>query len=210
MTAWQALHVMTVNEVVVPTAGGNYYYEATSVGASPYKTAATEPTWGTTVGGTTSDGNITWTCRRVNKRQRIISAWETRLKGITPANHYVNNFSASVFGWRETPLTEAECPGIVYRDRPNVTALSIGQHIHTLIMETDVLIAGDDEDMRIAVADIVKAVGTDVTFGALAEDTIPSNDTEEIEMEHDKKKIWGLRLRFFVTYTTDNWDPNSA
>ena len=50
-----------VGTVIRPTTSNGCLYECTtSAGAM---TALTEPTWGTTVGGTTSDGSNTWTCR---------------------------------------------------------------------------------------------------------------------------------------------------
>ena len=48
-------------EMIRPTTANGYVYECTTQGGA--MTSLTEPTWGTVVGGTTSDGSNTWTCR---------------------------------------------------------------------------------------------------------------------------------------------------
>lgn len=50
-----------VGHVIRPTTANGLLYECTTNGGA--MTALTEPTWGTVVGGTTSDGSNTWTCR---------------------------------------------------------------------------------------------------------------------------------------------------
>lgn len=50
-----------LGDIAVPTTPNGYYYECTTAGTSH---AATEPTWGTTVGETTADASpLVWTCR---------------------------------------------------------------------------------------------------------------------------------------------------
>ena len=57
--AWAAGTAYSQNYCVKPTASYNYVYEATTAGTS----GTTEPTWPTTIGGTVTDGTITWACR---------------------------------------------------------------------------------------------------------------------------------------------------
>jgi hypothetical protein len=47
----------TVGQKVVPIALNGYVYEATVAGTTH---ASTQPTWPTTIGGTVSDGTVTW------------------------------------------------------------------------------------------------------------------------------------------------------
>jgi len=62
---WAASTAKSTGDRVVPTraygtaAAKKYVYECTTAGT----TGGTEPTWGTTPGGTTSDGGAVWTCR---------------------------------------------------------------------------------------------------------------------------------------------------
>ena len=59
---WVASTAKSVGDWVLPTDTNKTgkYYECT---ASTGSTGTTEPTWGTTDGGTTTDGDVTWTCR---------------------------------------------------------------------------------------------------------------------------------------------------
>ncbi len=47
-------------DTITPSTQTGFVYECTTAGTS----AATEPTFGKTVGGTTTDGTVTWTCRK--------------------------------------------------------------------------------------------------------------------------------------------------
>lgn len=57
---WEASTVYAVDAVVRPTTNNGYYYKCSTAGTSH----TSEPTWGTTAGGTTSEGGGTcvWTC----------------------------------------------------------------------------------------------------------------------------------------------------
>jgi hypothetical protein len=63
-TEWAAGHAYSLGDFMEPTTPNTYRYECTTAGTSA---AVTEPTWGTTVGGTTSDGAgaLVWTCRKM-------------------------------------------------------------------------------------------------------------------------------------------------
>lgn len=62
-SVWALNTVIALNEVRRPTTANatGYYYECTAR-TGDFKTGGTEPTWGTVLGGTTSDDAITWTC----------------------------------------------------------------------------------------------------------------------------------------------------
>ena len=59
-SAWVANTVYSLGDYVVPTTANGYQYKCTAR-TGDFKSGATEPTWGTTLGGTTSDDAITWT-----------------------------------------------------------------------------------------------------------------------------------------------------
>lgn len=59
VTAWTALTARVLGDFRRPTVANGYRYEVTTAGT----TAAGEPAWPTTVGGTVVDGTVTWTCR---------------------------------------------------------------------------------------------------------------------------------------------------
>lgn len=60
---WAALTTYTLGQIRKPVAGGNYFYIVTTAGTS----GISEPAWGTTVGGTTADGTVVWTCHSVTE-----------------------------------------------------------------------------------------------------------------------------------------------
>jgi hypothetical protein len=55
---WAADTAYSEGDFVRPSTPNNYVYKCTSAGTSD----SSEPTWGTTVSGTTSDNTATWTC----------------------------------------------------------------------------------------------------------------------------------------------------
>ncbi len=59
---WVTLTAYAVGDWVKPTTVASHAYKCTTAGT----TAATEPTWGTTNNGTTTDGTVTWTCYPTN------------------------------------------------------------------------------------------------------------------------------------------------
>lgn len=58
-TAATARDGSSIGTIIRPTTHNNYVYECTTAGTS----SGTEPTWGTTPGGTTTDGTTVFTCR---------------------------------------------------------------------------------------------------------------------------------------------------
>ena len=59
--AWQAVHGYVLTDICEPTVVNGYYYVCDTAGNS----GAAEPVWGTTVGGTTADGAVVWTCYQI-------------------------------------------------------------------------------------------------------------------------------------------------
>jgi len=62
-SAWAADTSYSLNAIVKPSTYNGFWYKCTTAGKSH---ATTEPTWGTTVAGTTTDGTVTWTCYAVD------------------------------------------------------------------------------------------------------------------------------------------------
>ena len=55
---WQATTAYSLGDVVKPISYASHTYKCTTAGTS----GGTQPTWGTTNGGTTADGTVVWTC----------------------------------------------------------------------------------------------------------------------------------------------------
>ena len=56
---WAVGTAYALGDIVKPTTYASHSYKVTTAGTSH---ATTEPTWGTTNGGTTTDNTVTWTC----------------------------------------------------------------------------------------------------------------------------------------------------
>lgn len=56
--AWAATTAYTLNQFAVPTSSTGFIYKCTTAGTSN----SSAPTWPTTLGGTVTDGTVTWTC----------------------------------------------------------------------------------------------------------------------------------------------------
>lgn len=56
---WKASTAYAVGDYVVPTTANGRCYRCKTAGTS----GATQPTWGTTLEGDTSDGSVVWTCK---------------------------------------------------------------------------------------------------------------------------------------------------
>ena len=145
-------------------------------------------------------------------RQLVVTALDTLLKTIKTTAGYQTNLGSNVFWWRDTPLQASELPGVVCRDMNDTIVRAIGQHEHSLTIEVIVSVNSSDSGatMRLAISDIIKALGTNVSpntcLGGYAEDISPP-DSETIEVEHEGIKGYGIRLTFNVTYATNPFDP---
>ena len=144
-------------------------------------------------------------------RQQIVTAFDTRMKTIKTTAGYKTNLGASVFEWLEAPLQESDPISLVYRDLQDTVVRAIGCHTHTLTMQIVLIIpaAATAAQVRNAIADVISCVGTDVTWSNLAQDTSVISD-EEIEIEHQNRKIAGVSLKSEIEYTTAPYDPYTA
>lgn len=57
LPTWAASTAYSLGDSIIPTSPNGYRYEVTTAGTSN----SSEPTWGTILNGTTSDGSVVWT-----------------------------------------------------------------------------------------------------------------------------------------------------
>lgn len=140
----------------------------------------------------------------MSARQDIIDALDARLQTILTTNGYGTNAGQHVYEHRATPLNETEMPGIVFRDSETVTADTFGEELHTLeiILELHAAGAGAQDTVRSIAADVIAALGTDPTFGGLAEDVeIPRE--ESLVLEAAEQFYAAGTLTVTIQYVTD-------
>jgi hypothetical protein len=129
-------------------------------------------------------------------RQVIVEAIEKRLRDVFP----------SVFAWRTTDFAAEELPAIVYRDTHDEVTVTVGCHLHKLTLECNLYCLGEARDMRQMLAVLVRTIGADVTWGALAEDTQIEAGSETTIAEQNDRKVWHSHIKFGIEYLTDPWE----
>jgi len=141
-------------------------------------------------------------------RQTVVDAIDARLKTILVSpGGYETNLGANVFAWRATPFTETELPGLAYRDLDEANDISVGEWEHFLTLEIDIHVFDETDamaELRAAIKDVVKAIGTDTTFGGLTQDVAPSQ-RDFIKITQNDGRFAGCTLTMIVTYLTDRW-----
>ncbi len=70
-TAWTSTTAKSLKAAVRATSDNNLYFEVTSSGT----TGGSEPTWNTTIGGETTDNDITWTTRSLGQSDEALAAY---------------------------------------------------------------------------------------------------------------------------------------
>jgi hypothetical protein len=150
-----------------------------------------------------------------SKRQQIVSAIKTRLQGITVANGYETDLGNAIYEWRLSAYQSTELPGADLRDTTETVGVTVGSHEHKMTAEVKVLGSTSSlpADIRKRLADVVKAAGTDLTWGGLAEDTAAAGqDLIEAEVNITGTglvKVCAASVRFEVSYTTAPFNPYS-
>ena len=141
-------------------------------------------------------------------RQLIINAVDARLKTITTANGYNHDLGFNVFEWRDTAISDAELPALIYRDISCETTY-FETHRHKLHMEVELIIKDISAGaVRKMISDVLKAIGTDVQWSLLAINTHPEGD--EMMIKQSEKVIGGAIVRFAIEFRTVEWDPYTA
>ncbi|MET8334374.1 hypothetical protein [Streptosporangium canum] len=105
----------TVGDVVRPTSGNGYVYQAIVAGTS----AGSAPTWPTVIGQTVTDGGVTWACvgRGVLMLDAADPAWTTGNPGSLTASYLV---------FYKSTGTDSTSPVILYWDLGGAQVASNG------------------------------------------------------------------------------------
>lgn len=147
-----------------------------------------------------------------SKRQLICTRLDARLKTILIADGYNTDLGRNVFEWRDNPIDQSELPAVNWRDisedDSNATAGTVGYHTHVITMELKIATAKGTttaKEIRALLADIVKAVGVDQTWGRQAIRTDPMSN--EMVIEEVEDIIGGLTVTLAITYQTIKWNP---
>ena len=145
-------------------------------------------------------------------RQQIMDAVATRLATITTANGYETDAGDNVYEWAVVPLDQGDLPALAYKDSgEDIVDETVGEQIRTLRIDIVAIEKGTAVTAfaRQVSADVIKAVGTDLTWGGLAEDTALRIAGEDISIEHKDRKFVGSRTGLDIEYSTQRFNSYS-
>lgn len=145
-------------------------------------------------------------------RQSIIDAVKTRLEGITIIGGYQTNIGQKVTEWQTYDPNDRELDCIMFRD-PSAKVTDPDEeddnteawHYKNLALQIFVLSSGaaTPATLRKQIADVLKAVGVDVTWSGHAIDTTLEGDETQIDQE--TKKIGASLVTLSIRYKTLKW-----
>ncbi|MDD5774365.1 MAG: hypothetical protein PHS64_00305 [Candidatus Omnitrophica bacterium] len=149
-----------------------------------------------------------------SKRQQIVDKIKARFGAILQENGYATDIGKNVYFWRTVALGQNNLPAIICRDRLRTDWGTIGAWDRYLDVEIEMYlkpdISGDfdgaDYVMRQVLADLETAVGSDVKWDDLAEDTHVIENPEIDIAARDNVYVAAL-ARMTVEYQTLPWNP---
>ncbi|MCC7202446.1 MAG: hypothetical protein IT393_07295 [Nitrospirae bacterium] len=145
-----------------------------------------------------------------SKRQQIVNAIDGKLKTILVSNGYETSLGNNVYEYWDVALEESELPGVIWRDSSEICTPLISDmqdRLLTVSLTLQAIGADAPKQLRKMIADIEKAIKTDLTWGGLAIDTDPVNMTEAFEIEHKEHLVGACRIEFTLKYRTGYLNP---
>lgn len=138
-------------------------------------------------------------------RQQIVDAIKTRLQQILLGNGYQTDVGKHVFRHEPMMIDDDDLPALIYRATTGDSRAVTGYHMHTLELEIVAVMDGraSDDTVREIMADVLKAIGTDPTWGGLAINTTPRGN--DIQTDPANGKITASVQRFAIAYRTAEW-----
>lgn len=138
------------------------------------------------------------------RRDGIVAAIVTRLKGILVSSGYQTDAGRNVFLWRATPLGANEVPGIILREPDRRVTYEYSDTVRDYEMSVEVVgvgSPGNPDDLGTVGDDIYKALlEGDRTFGGLVNDITAESDEKVYDQQ--AQRIGALLVRFKVRYRT--------
>ncbi len=134
----------------------------------------------------------------------ILTAIQLRFKTISVSTGYHTTFGQNVFICRPGKIELQDHPALNIWDAPETAKIgdmtdgpaSIDRW--RMPVQVDILFAGTSSQVRAAIADIYKSIGTDHTWGELAEATYLFKHS--LTVDQAENKISGATVMFYVDY----------
>ena len=140
--------------------------------------------------------------------QAIIDAIMARFKTIAAGDNYYTTFGDNVFDSRTEPLDDSELPGITIHDADEPVEIDNAENFHTckITVFIDVIVAKNPaaSDIRKAKNDILKSIGTDITWSGLA--VITKHITTASNLVNQQGDlVANRRIQIEITYRKPAW-----
>jgi hypothetical protein len=140
--------------------------------------------------------------------QSIINAMMARFKAITAGTDYYTTFGNNVFDNKKDPFDASQMPGINLHERNTDPQIDNSQTKHTCTMSIDIDIVMleevDDTAIRQAAADVLKSIGSDVTWSGLAFNTHHTNTTSDVQNQQGDV-VANRRITIEIIYRKNAW-----
>lgn len=138
-------------------------------------------------------------------RQQIMDVVETRMATILTSNGYKTNAGQNVYVWCEEGIPNSKRPAIEIRDvgveKIEDTIGEVENHLTVQITVITTESATAMDQLRLLCSDVVKAIGTDVRWSTLAQDTLLVDEPTDIEKL--AQKALAATLSMVIIFTTD-------
>lgn len=148
-----------------------------------------------------------------NQRQAFVDALRVRLSAIAQESGYSTDVGLRVFEWRDPRgenVQEDELPCCGFADESSqITPLDSVTHEHALTVAIWAMDQGQNaaELARVLEADVLKAIGTDPTFGGLCHYFQPTSSLTELKVAG--KRSASVRMTFEVRLRLVAWDMST-
>lgn len=150
-------------------------------------------------------------------RQQLIDAIKTRFEAIRIKDGYLTDAGRNVLDWHLTDVYESMLPCIIIFGQGDTESSDLdievlGLWSHWLLVPINIYVMlgpSTGSEIRKVVADIMTAVGTDDTWGNLAQETefigADNKRSITIQMEQYEKTIAKATIQMRLLYRTDYW-----
>jgi hypothetical protein len=141
-----------------------------------------------------------------SKRTQILKVVDARLKTILVSGGYKTNLGQTVFDWKITSWASEDVPGMTYRDISNTKegSGSVNKFRWQLMVEIEIIAQTTAPTMREMISDVLRAVGRDMTWNALAQRT--NQPDTEMQAEQADKIITGAKITLPIIYDAPLWE----
>ena len=146
----------------------------------------------------------------MTKRGEIVEAVKNQLKNILLANGYNTDIGQNIQEWRVSPLEALVLPVVILEDHEEIfndEEAIIGDKYRELTILIKILAEiqnSIEEDLRLMVADVFKALGEDETLG----DKVNCLDVKsvQIDVEQGKERLAMANITVIAEYDSQRWE----